>query len=277
MLYTRKGDSGTTKTFGCDLPAPRPNTFFVYAIACDDDSVYIGQTDNLKKRWQQHCAGNGATYFKSHTPTKIVHYEDYNSRDEAVKREHYLKTGFGRKWLKREIKAGRARQAGQRISKSSNIAEALGCMDEANSYLGVCKIKAKGASLKLKDENVAEIVHNTQKNLFIIQAELAGADKTITEEKVKEAEAIIDAIEKELPPIKSFFISGSDELGAHFDFARTLARCAERRVVAVREEGKIKLGDDTMAYLNRLSSLLYALARLSSHKSGITESSPDYK
>lgn len=166
----------------------------------------------------------------------------------------------------------------QRISKSSIIAEALGTLDEVNSYLGLCKIKAERKDLKLPDGmSVSELVHEIQKNLFIIQAELAGAEKHIEENKIKEMERVVDEIEKELPPIKSFFISGGTKLAALFDFSRTLARRAERRVIEVDEEKMIEVPDLTKVYLNRLSSLLYALARLSNHKSGINEDSPDYK
>ncbi len=158
----------------------------------------------------------------------------------------------------------------QKMSKSSTIAEALGTLDEINSFLGVCKVLSR-------DLKTEEIINEVQQNLFIVQAELAGSDKTIDEEKVKEVEEIIDGIEKELPPIKTFFVSGGTELASSFDFARTLARRAERRVVAVVEEGEVKVGEQTLAYLNRLSSLLYALARLSNKNFGITEQSPTYR
>ena len=157
----------------------------------------------------------------------------------------------------------------QWISKSSAIAEALGSLDEINSFLGFCKVKS--------DNKEKEILHNAQKNLFIIQAELAGSKMSITPDKVKEIEAIIDAIEKELPPIKSFFISGGTELAALFDTARTIVRRSERRVVGVSDEGKVQVGEFTKAYLNRLSSLFYAFARLTNHRAGIGEESPDYK
>jgi len=166
----------------------------------------------------------------------------------------------------------------QRISKSSAIAEALGSLDEINSFLGLCKVKAQKEKFLLPSgESVAEVVHGVQENLFIIQAELAGASMSINNEKIKELEKMIDEIEKELPPIKSFFISGGTKLAVYFDFARTLARRAERRVVAVSEENKTEVSDFTKAYLNRLSSLLYALARLTNHKFGINEESPDYQ
>jgi len=165
----------------------------------------------------------------------------------------------------------------QRISKSSAVAEALGSLDEVNSFLGLCKVSPQSKNYKLKTENFPDIVHKVQQNLFIVQAELAGSPKRIQSAKVKEVEILVDAAEKALPPIKTFFISGGTELAALFDVARTLARRAERRVVAVHEEGKVKVGSETLAYLNRLSSLLYALARLSNHKSGIVEVPPSYR
>jgi cob(I)alamin adenosyltransferase len=166
----------------------------------------------------------------------------------------------------------------QRISKSSAIAEALGSLDEINSFLGFCKVKSKENKLELSDGvSFSKIIHDTQKNLFIVQAEVAGSKMAISKDKIKEIEIIIDWVEKELPSIKSFFISGGTELGAMFDFARTIVRRAERRVVGVAEEKKVEINENTLAYLNRLSSLLYALARLTNHKFGIIEESPDYK
>jgi len=163
----------------------------------------------------------------------------------------------------------------QRISKSSAIAEALGALDETNSYLGLVKTKSK---FKIGSQFLKEIVHKTQENLFIIQAELAGAQgKTIDEEKVKNIEKTINSIEKKLPPIKSFFIPGATELGAMFDIARTISRRAERRVVVVANEKTVKLGEFSLTYLNRLSSLLYALARFSNYKLGGKEKAPNYK
>lgn len=166
----------------------------------------------------------------------------------------------------------------QRISKSSAVAEALGSLDEINSLLGLVKVKAFAEKVGLPGgQMMGEAIGVAQQNLFTIQAEVAGADKRIGEEKVKEAEMIIDGIENELPPIKSFFVSGGTELAAACDFARTIARRAERRVVGVAEEGKTLVSVPALSYLNRLSSLLYAMARLSNHKSGITEEPPSYK
>ena len=157
----------------------------------------------------------------------------------------------------------------QRLSKSSAVAEALGCLDEINSFLGVVKCEV--------EEKDKKIIHKVQENLFIIQAEVGGANKKIAKRKISEMEKNIDQIDKELPLIKTFFISGATELSAKLDFTRTLARRAERRVVAVSDEKKVKIHHNTLSYLNRLSSLLYALARQSAHKSGIKESAPSYK
>jgi cob(I)alamin adenosyltransferase len=167
----------------------------------------------------------------------------------------------------------------QRISKSSAVAEALGVLDETNSFLGLARAKTNNTSFKIASGRVkfSEIILEIQQNLFIVQAEVAGSTLSISKEKIVKVENIVDEIEKVLPPIKSFFISGATEIGAIFDFARTLARKAERRVVTVKEEGKVKVSDDTLAYLNRLSSLLYALARISSHQEGAEELKPDYK
>jgi cob(I)alamin adenosyltransferase len=200
----------------------------------------------------------------------------------------------------------------QKISKSSAITEALGCLDEVNSFLGIVKVNAKELRIKNYELSGEQIVENIQQNLFIIQAELAGSDKKIAEDKVRECEKLIGDIEKELPSIKTFFVSGGSELASLFDFARTLARRAERRVVGVvddalatfakkniekaddlndknkSEESYVvgtrqnldgqghALGEWTLVYLNRLSSLLYALARISNHYAGITETSPTY-
>ena len=179
-------------------------------------------------------------------------------------------------------------EKGKRISKSSPVAEALGSLDEVNSFLGLCKVKSakRGLYVGTTHPSFEYIVHELQEGLFTVQAEVAGADKSITPEKIEWVEDIINTIEKELPPIHSFFISGGTELASLFDFARTLARRAERRVVEVREpidtannkmkEEWRKVSEHSLAFMNRLSSILYALARLSNHKSGIKESAPTY-
>lgn len=164
-----------------------------------------------------------------------------------------------------------------RISKSSCQTESLGVLDELNSFIGLVKVKSSDKNLSVKGKSFAEIILWVQNNLFIIQAETAGSDKKIIKGKVKEMEVWIDAIEHELPPIKTFLISGGTELTALLDISRTMARKVERRLIGACEENSIKVGPETLVFLNRLSSLFYAMARLSSHKSGIKEVPPSYE
>ena len=150
-----------------------------------------------------------------------------------------------------------------RFTKDTPLAEALGTCDELVSFLGILRARIKA------DAKASEII---QQNLFIIQAELAGADMRIDEQKVKVMEKQIGEIEKKLPPIKTFFVPGANEKSALYDYARTVARRAERRIVALGEK---KPSQFTLAYINRLSSFLYAMARL--HGKGKREKKPHYR
>lgn len=94
------------------LPAPLPESFCVYAIECSNGTYYIGQTENLKKRWEQHLKGIASDYTKRYKPSQIIHYEEVSDRDEAVAKEKEWKTGFGRKRLKRLVENRNNRQAG---------------------------------------------------------------------------------------------------------------------------------------------------------------------
>ena len=158
----------------------------------------------------------------------------------------------------------------QRISKSSELPEALGSLDELNAYLGFVKMRAADSS------RIADTLRGVQETLFIIQAQVAGADKLVSAEAMKKVEQMVNDIEKEIPPVKGFSIAGGTELSALLDVARTLARRAERRVIAVKEMQLRVLAPETMAYLNRLSSLLFALARLANHQAGVAEENPRY-
>jgi len=172
--------------------------------------------------------------------------------------------------------------ATERFSKASILPEALGTLDELNSYIGYCKAKVREGGYTLtvgkRKKSLAEILHRVQECLFTIQAELAGAEKSINKTKVTELEKSTDSIERVLPPIHTFSIPGGTVLSAEFDIARTLARRAERRVVGVSEQTseQRKVGGYTLAYLNRLSSLLFALARYVNHVEQVHEESPTY-
>ena len=99
-----------------DLPAPWPGVWFVYVLECEDGSYYKGITKDILERWKQHARGTGAEWTAKHPPQKLVHWEEFSSESAAAEREKELKTGFGRKWLEREIRAGRTRQAGEPAS-----------------------------------------------------------------------------------------------------------------------------------------------------------------
>jgi cob(I)alamin adenosyltransferase len=158
----------------------------------------------------------------------------------------------------------------QRISKSSELPEALGVLDELNTFLGFVKMRATG------EIRIAGTLRDVQETLFIIQAEIAGADKKITESAVQSVEALVNGIEQEIPKLKGFSIAGGTELSALLDVARTLARRAERRLIAAAEVGACALSPEARAYMNRLSSLLFALARFANHQAGIVEENPRY-
>lgn len=167
-----------------------------------------------------------------------------------------------------------------RISKSADIIEALGSLDELNAYLGIVKVSAQTKQMKIvlnKKSKIlfSDILSELQQTLFIIQAELAGSPMSVEKSTLNKVESIIEIISKLLPPITSFTISGGSVLSAELDFSRTLARRCERRVVAVFDDG-VKIGEVTIAYLNRLSSILFALSRYANYFLSIKEEHPKY-
>lgn len=170
---------------------------------------------------------------------------------------------------------------GARISKASALPEALGTLDEVNSFVGLARAVAgrvpnEPLQLGVRRVSVGALLREVQENLFIVQAELAGAQKKITKPKVVRAELITDTIEKVIPPITGFSIAGGNELSALLDVTRTLARRAERRCIGVHEANLRPLSPHTIAYLNRLSSVLFALARFANFSAGIREEKPSY-
>ncbi len=193
-----------------------------------------------------------------------------------LKREkNILYTGFGDKGTTTLYGKNR-----ERVSKSSHIIEALGSVDELNAYLGVVKVYSEkdNLSIKIGSKKVmyTSIIGDIQQVLFIVQAELAGSDMTVGKAPLNDIEKVIESISDLLPPITSFTISGGTIAGAKLDVARTLARRAERRIVSVLEDKIRIMGEGTIAYLNRLSSVLFALSRYANHLSSVTEEHPTY-
>lgn len=158
----------------------------------------------------------------------------------------------------------------QRISKSSEFPEAIGALDELNTFLGLVKIRVA------ENKRITNIIREVQETLFIIQAEVAGANKKINKSSVQHIEDMINIMEKEIPSIKGFSIAGGTEASALLDIARTSVRHTERRLISAIEAGVCIVTPETRVYINRLSSLFFVLARLANHTVGITEESPHY-
>ncbi|MBI2064871.1 MAG: cob(I)yrinic acid a,c-diamide adenosyltransferase [Candidatus Yanofskybacteria bacterium] len=161
----------------------------------------------------------------------------------------------------------------KKIQKTNPFVEALGQLDELNSMLGVLK------STKVK-KDLAGTLHEVQESLFIIQANLAylmlkekRTPPLLEPIKVERIEAIIERIENKLNPAKKFVISGTTHLSAWLDLLRAKSRNVERSVLRSDAAGKLDPG--IRVYLNRLSSLFFALARWESRNK--KEKYPSYK
>lgn len=170
---------------------------------------------------------------------------------------------------------------GKRVSKSDLVFEVLGTFDELNSSLGYAKVLSKKSqdSLSIGERKVSyrEIVETLQQGLFCIQAELGGSDIHVTKKHTLYLEKVMQEVETLLPPIKSFIIPGGGETGAYLDIGRTVARRAERHLVLLRLKGERVVSDESIAFMNRLSSVLYALARFANYQKGYLEKKPDYQ
>lgn len=163
----------------------------------------------------------------------------------------------------------------ERIAKTEPEIEALGALDELNSLLGVCRTHTHAlAAVSIVDIPMPEYIRRIQEDLFILQAQVAGADKSLREGRLSEIETAIAEIETKIPPPKGFLISGGDRLEALLDYARAVSRRTERRIIAAKD--KRELPHESYQYMNRLSSILYALARLAAHLSGVKEQAPRY-
>lgn len=178
---------------------------------------------------------------------------------------------------------GESKVNNQAVSKSNNLVEFLGGLDELNSWLGFCRVGAEKLNTEI---NASKTLKNIQNSLFIIQAEVAalgfglpaqaGHPKSpkIKESKIKELEEVIAEIDKVVPKIEKFIVVGGTELACRLDVARALARRVERLAKKYSEENE--LSEPLLKFLNRLSSGLFALARYVNHESGIAEEHPTY-
>lgn len=165
---------------------------------------------------------------------------------------------------------------GQRVRKDHARVEAYGDVDELNSVLGV-------VAGRLGAEGQAEMVRGIQRiqaDLFVIGANLAtprpedgGRENAhvpvLPDGRVADLERWIDAAEEELEPLRTFVLPGGGEAAAHLHLARTVCRRAERRCVSLAHEAHIE--EAMIVYLNRLSDLLFTLARLANRRAGVAD------
>ena len=157
-----------------------------------------------------------------------------------------------------------------RVLKSNPRVDAYGEVDELNASLGT--VRAAGV-----DADIASAIEQIQKDLFALGARLADPSTRIAERVTKAAvtqadverlEQLIDRLETEAPPLRRFILPGGSPAGAALHLARTVCRRAERRVVA------LGVGQDeplVVIYLNRLSDLLFVMARAVNYRSKLPE------
>jgi cob(I)alamin adenosyltransferase len=161
---------------------------------------------------------------------------------------------------------------GGRVPKDHPRVEAYGDVDELNAGLGLAR------SIEMMPR-IDEVLVPVQRDLFAIGALLATPDREkmrqhldkaqIDDRRIAELEGAIDAGDAELEPLKSFIVPGGTPKAAALHVARTVCRRAERRVVHLQESEEIP--ELVVIYLNRLSDLLFTLARLANRRAGAGE------
>ena len=157
---------------------------------------------------------------------------------------------------------------GARIAKDGLRIEAYGTVDELNAALGAAR------ALGTPDAALDAALARVQVDLFALGAALASAPgrelragEGVTAADIERLEREIDAWEAELPPLRSFVLPGGSGAAALLHLARTVCRRAERSVVRLAREESAPA--EILVYLNRLSDLLFTLARLANHRAGV--------
>jgi cob(I)alamin adenosyltransferase len=157
---------------------------------------------------------------------------------------------------------------GGRVAKYDARPETYGTIDEATSCIGYARAIALS-------ERTKSILIDVQRDLYVMMAELAFAPEMrqgkyhITAEHVARIERETDLLETEVPLPPHFILPGDSPSGAMLDVARTVIRRAERLAVKLAHDGEID-NEQLLAYLNRLSSLLFILGRFEDREAGVT-------
>ncbi len=158
---------------------------------------------------------------------------------------------------------------GGRVPKDATVTEVCGTVDELNTALGLAR------STGVPDD-VDRLLDRIQSQLFDLGAEVArlGVEKSsacrVDAADVRALEEAIDRFDAELPPLRNFILPGGTRAAAELHFARAVCRRAERKLVGLRREVP-KLSVEILVYLNRLSDLLFVLARLVNGRGGQPE------
>ena len=156
--------------------------------------------------------------------------------------------------------------SGERVSKSALRVRAYGAVDEANAAVGAAIEGCRGCDLA---ERLGEVLRETQHDLFDLGADLCvpigtgrgEEDLRVLPSQTKRLEGQIDAFNADMEPLTSFVLPGGTTASAALHVARTVVRRAEREVVALLESEPDLTNSETVKYLNRLSDLLFVLAR----------------
>ncbi len=152
---------------------------------------------------------------------------------------------------------------GERISKNEARVHAMGDVDELNSLLGLLVCKCD-------DEQMSESLTDIQHVLFNIGGELSmPGSELVGEKEISSIEKLIDFYNAPLPPLKEFILPGGSESAATCHLARAVCRRAERTMVSI--DGEAKSHQGAKIYLNRLSDLLFVLARVLGRAAGGNE------
>jgi cob(I)alamin adenosyltransferase len=160
---------------------------------------------------------------------------------------------------------------GERVSKSNSRIDAYGTIDELNAFIGL-------TITEIKSEKIISILQRIQNQLFVVGSDLATpiSEKNeklkITrtpEEYSKSAELNIDYFNDQLDELRNFILPGGSKGAAYLHVCRTIARRAERKVVALNEQ--VKIGDNIIIFLNRLSDLFFVLSRFENKVSNIPD------
>lgn len=155
---------------------------------------------------------------------------------------------------------------GTRVPKNDARIEAYGTIDELNSTIGVVRASWPGSP-------VDATLHHVQMDLFEIGAHLASPGTSrfpgVPLESITKLEESIDAMEGELPPLRTFILPGGSVAAAHLHIGRTVCRRAERLVVALHDTSAAT--QSAIAYLNRLSDYLFVAARFANLRAGVTD------